>query len=718
MAVNPDAVTALPICGYSPSLLTLSNGFQMCSGTPGGGAGLNVKKGDTTTIPNSEPQVAKDYVALYNVGTTDPCISQGVPNGQTDGQWNTVPFVTAQGCCSTEVNWETAGRVMKGNNSTRQTRLTPFTTASALGAKDADNLKLGLPKEIGALQKVWGFSGPKWKDGAFAGGDWVHGGVHADNTGVWASDEGFTIKYGKDTWKQNYLLWCRQTGDNYQASLDPYGVLCPAPDGLAQNKNKTAPGQEKACKSCSVSNFAVLGGGNEDDGTCIDPFTQFCDLTSPLTTAYMEQTGYNVTLNPNTKKPNGYTNPKGRVGGVFATENMYGPGKFTVLANLPPTIPESTTSPLLQKGFPAVDPKTGNYPAPEGKPGGRGYVFAMWTFSYTEAYGVADPTATDSPTTMAYASTCAAGSGPDECGQPSGTFSVESTAGGLIANSKKTFSDIPGAVLGTSSNGFFTTPNHEIDIEIPANSSGFQGDDMMDKLGWDTANFNTWMNDNNTYDVGALTLYQQAQAQAPKGKFFCAVGPEDDQDTYHEYSFVWYVDPSTVASAEVGKDYVDNSYVAFYLDGVEVYKCKRFVPRRSGRVLIGLWPAWWGSNYNPMDFNQAYCKIARMEFVPQGDYSEKPFVGGALVTNGAQMYDQIIPSTGQEILCDLAAWKPQLTVLHSAKNGKGKGGKSSGLEWYYILLIVIGAVVVVAGAIWGGVYAYKKKAAMTTQPLQ
>jgi hypothetical protein len=84
--------------------------------------------------------------------------------------------------------------------------------------------------------------------------------------------------------------------------------------------------------------------------------------------------------------------------------------------------------------------------------------------------------------------------------------------------------------------------------------------------------------------------------------------------------------------------------VAFYRDGVEVFKCYRFVPRRSGRVIIGLWPAWWGSNYEPLTYNHVYVKVARIEFVPQADISNAALPG--LVTSAAQSYDQAFPVPG------------------------------------------------------------------------
>jgi len=634
-----------------------------------------------------------DFIASYNTGSSDPCITYGVPGD--DNSWNSVGYATAQGCCSTNTNWAKAGKKPVMTNVSRATKLTPFTTASAVGKNDSKNLEKGIPAELTALTKVWGFNAKNW----------VHGGVHADNVGCWQSAKGFTVKYNGEQWTQNQMLWTRQTGDNYDPAQDPYGVLCPAPDGIFTKALKSS--QEDGCKGCDASTQIL--GDLEADSSCLDPYTQACGINNTLTTGYMttpqwngkvNNAGpvmhqYNTTTFPGTDagKPafpsgtNGYSNPKGRVGGCFATQQMYGPGKFTVLANLPPTAVSNPASPIIQKGFPKVDPTTGAYPSTSASslPGGRGYVFAMWTFSYTEAYGVKEGVA--GPTSMGYATTCPSG----ECGPTPGTKPVEQTAaGGKITNGPKTFANIPGLVQGDEADGWYAVHNHEIDIEIPANSAENAGADMMDKMGLNTANYNTWMTDNNSYDVGALALYQQAQADAPTGKFFCAVGPEDDHDTFHEYTFVWYVDPKASATS-------DGSYVAFYQDGVEVYKCKRFVPRRSGRVIIGLWPAWWGSNYYPMDFNQVYCKMARMEFLPQNNYSGL-FPGGALVTNGTQMYDQFNPTTGLEIRCgfsklSLAARRP--VSLDGRTVSPILNSTSNGIPWWAILVAAIGAALLV-----------------------
>jgi hypothetical protein len=485
----------------------------------------------------------------------------------------------------------------------------------------------GIPPDLIALSKVWGVSPSHW----------MHGGVHQDNVGIWKTPPGgtpFKIKYNGSTWTQDALLWTRLTGDDYSAAKDPYGVACPAPDGLIQIK--VHANQPAACQGCDVSKGQVMTGVPE---ACSNAYVQNCGLARPLHPSDMGP--YNATTLPwDASAPNGYTNVKGRVGGVFATRDMYGPGAFSVLINLAPcAVPEG--SPNVAAGFPRVSPDGTVFPysGPDGLPGGRGPVFAMWTFGYNEGYQVPDTTATQSPD-AGFASTCANPSEPTTdrtgaaCGLQQQPLLSQQRTNGVLGSGVVQFPQVPGLLSAdnTADNGFESTHNHEIDIEIPANSQQFQGAAMTSTLGWNTANFNTWLTDTDQYSAGATALYQQAQCTAPAGKYFAAVGPDDDQDTYHLLTIVWHVAPDNSSAA---------SYVAFLVDGTEVYRTHQYVPRRSGRVLIGLWPAWWGTNYYPMDHNQVYAKIARMEFVPQVAPDGSPLPG--LVTSGGQMYDQELP---------------------------------------------------------------------------
>ena len=726
-------------------------GFSVCTGTAGEAA--NVILGPSGDIPNAATDRSKAYVSHYNWDPSNAGISKGVPGDTTDS-WNTVGYTTAQGCCSREADWGTSGRPpAQASNQYQATRLTPFTTASSVGALDSGNMN-PIPADLTGLTKVWGALLQTW----------MHGGTHANNVGVWNNPGGFTVKYNGDTWNQPDMLWSRMTGDSYNASLDgPNGLTQPAPPGSTfdklvpdPNPPPTLPGQ---CKACDVDADSGQIFPSTAPDACTTPYLQHCPFTRALTQSDMGP--YGSTSNPNTNVTNGYSDIHGRVGGVFATRDMYGPGRFSILANLPPTA-ATPGSAIMDASYPWVNPITGEYSAstkPGFVQGGRGYVFAIWTYNYTEAYqaGVEGTSAATSvPFNVGISDTAcaasAAGGGAFGAAQGVGTptiscglsnmsqyaETVEAAPVGL-SNASVTFPDIPGLVSGDAADGFFAVHNHEIDIEIPANSYQNQGTDMMRKMGLDTANLNTWMTDTGNYGDNTQSLYQQVQATAPVGKFFAAVAPGDDENTFHEYTIVWFVDPLYDPTAT---DAIDNSYVSFALDGNEIYRSRRYIPRRSGRVLIGLWPAWWGSNYEPMAFNQVYAKIARIELVPQAGY-KGPLP--SLVTNGSQMYDQSFPipgggsSTAAEVHCGFETPLPNRTAGPSSGPGPNSGpnsgpssgpssgpnsdpssykSKKRGLPWWTWLLVAVAAAVLVSCSIWFGVTTAKRRGVLKKAALK
>lgn len=676
---DPTAPPVLVSCnGAGTAGTATAGGFKMCSGTSGG------SQGPTGPIPNAELYMTRVYQTAFNStsegGPTNPCISQGVPQekdlkpGSPNPVWNTVPFSNGLGCCSPPSAWPTGSKT----NVSRITRLTPFSTASSPGAKNDANMSKGIPVDILGFTKVWGTSPSNW----------MHGGTHAANVGQWVgnlSGKPFTVKTPhQGSWTQRTMLWCRMTGDKYDPTKDPYGTKNPAPNGsylgtkakLAQfgiGDDPTYEQEFKACESCTTTVVAPPTA----DAPCHMPFYQTCAQLPNLDIDTMSSpdgivqgfsssatTNYTNTTSPyDASISTGYSDPKGRVGGCFCTQQLYGPGKFSVLLNLPPTAPAKDTDGIVVKDFPMIDPFTGKYPStvPGAVQGGRGYVFSMWTFGYSEAYpGAPAKDAPPSPYNMPNVLISNSAISPVADVVQEGVFSNGNIDRPYVGN----------IVSGSSSNGFWATHNHEIDIEIPSNTGQTVtalGKSAGDVLGLNTANFNTWVTDCDSYTPGTKVLYQQAQATAPQGQFFASVGPGEDESTFHELSFVWYVDPADevmsvsglpppVTTSSNGDPALTpaeqtfdanppptQSYVAFYRDGVEIFKCFRFVPRRSGRVVFGLWPAWWGSNYQPLTYNHVYARIARVDFVPQCDIDNKPFSGGALVTNAAQMYDQELP---------------------------------------------------------------------------
>lgn len=751
----------VPFCSLSaPAGVPAGGGYSMCVGTGGSGTGAS-----GPPFPNKENAQVQQYIAFYNSGGGNPCVAQAVPPADDTSSWGPIPpFVTAQGCCVPPEAW-TDPKLSPTANASRATRLKAFTTASSVGAKDSEGIDCGIPPDLDALTKVWGISKANW----------CHGGVAAGNVGVLSSpdDAPFVIKTpNMGTWTQRSLLVTRLTGDNYDADKDPFGTVLPAPVG--NFKGKYPYKQDSACAGCSTAvgsgqllpsnppETATTAGDNQYSSSpkgCSQPYSQFCDDLRPLSASAMGPGSmYGSTVMPKGVEPggpNGYSNPQGRVGGTFATRDMYGPGSFSVLINLAPcAITGGEASPNAVPGFPRVSPDGLVFPydGPDSLPGGRGPVFAMWTFSYNEAYqtpGAGGAFSADA----GFATTCAGGSTPAACGQANPTQAGQSvtqlTGGGVaLGNPTVTYPLLPGLVDADSSanSGYFAAHNHEIDIEIPANSQQFQGGNMTAVLGWNTANFNTWLSDTDQYSAGATAMYQQAQCTAPAGKFFAAVGPDDDQDTYHLLTFVWHVSPDNSTGEE--------SYVAFLVDGVEAYRTHQYVPRRSGRMVVGLWPAWWGTNYRPMDFNQVYAKIARMEFVPQVDVTGAR--SPALITAGPQMYDQEFPIPSRasstaplatEIACGIdSAGVPRAPVMVCAPASGADAGtwrvaagctatlpcsnvgpspsqqgsrKHGGLPLWAIVVIVVCVVVVAAAAVVGGVLgsrSRRSKAPHTKRP--
>jgi hypothetical protein len=670
-----SAPTSIPSCAVGKPGLQTTGGFAVCSGTSGGKV-----PGTAPAVANTEMVESRTYHNFYNStksapGAYNACITQGVPtsddlkradtkgsssSGAEQPAWNVVGYMTAQGCCSLPDNWGKDGVPAAASNQSRATRLTPFSTASAPGAKDSANIDKGVPRDITGMTKLWG-SSPK---------NWSHGGVQFGNVGVWHGDPmrkspTFTIRtQSQGTWRQKSVLWCRLTGDNYQAKDDPLGVSNPAPAGGYLDKQSVQVAD--ACKACGAEPASGQILLPTSGGACANPYTQVLDQAvmtetqvqtadgspapivalkdpDPTTAASTPGYPYATTVNPWTNDANGYNNIQGRVGGVFVTQDMYGPGTFTVLINLPPTAPP-TGDACAQDEYPMVDPFTGIYPSdkPTAVRGGRGYVFSIWTFNESEAYNSPDGPSPFNSTTGSTNTLSGSDTPPVVQVPVEGVARTIDAADPLLTNPTVAVPYIDG--IQNKDDGTYAVHNHEIDIEVPANTGQIaQGQAQANQyLGLNTANLNTWLADRDEYDPGTSTLYQQTQVTAPEGEFFASVGSSDTDETYIELTFVWYVAPEDIV-VPVDPTVPTKSYVAFYRNGVEMYRSYRFIPRRSGRVNVGLWPAWWGSQFRPLNFNQVYAKIARMDFVPQCDYTGKPFEGGALVTNGAQQYDQVFP---------------------------------------------------------------------------
>lgn len=290
-----------------------------------------------------------------------------------------------------------------------------------------------------------------------------------------------------------------------------------------------------------------------------------------------------------------------RVGGVAVTRNQFGPGTYNVLAHVPKTTDNST--------------------------GGRGYVFAAWTFHAEEIY----QSKKNQPQPKQYHSfkqfPCFG-----ECDGGS-----HSETGSLACPNDP---DDPKQSCGTDGEGeskylvtdTFSSINHEIDIEIPNNSPQMCANDWNSSCGLDTMNCNTWQSDNGNYVADTGSYYTQVAVKRQGGDFVAPRAESSDTREYHWYTIDWHVD---------SEDSTGN-YVKFYFDSPfdptgkaldpsgamlpttpsspAIHSTHRFVPTRSGRFNFGPWFGWWGYNGNnggTPNFHTANVRMAHLSIIPQ-----------------------------------------------------------------------------------------------------
>ena len=307
-----------------------------------------------------------------------------------------------------------------------------------------------------------------------------------------------------------------------------------------------------------------------------------------------------------------------RCGACFATRQVFGPGVFTVRARLNPTAWKEM--------------------------GGRGYVFAAWTFSYGEVYALQSeggaPRARQAPRGTYCYNDCSC-EGDSSC---DATFDGKPCVPG-----QRKLADHPyfkGAPPASASDPrppadyravcsgdvLYAALNHEIDIEIPANSPGL---DWTKDLTWSTMNCNTWVGDIDYYD-GSMPWYSQAMVELKKEQ------PNFADGQFHDFTIDWYVDRHDATK----------SYVKFLVDGRVLYVTRRFVPTRSGRLVVGPWPGWWGSGRDASGAQQApafdvgYVDIAALTINP---YS--PATCDVQIRTFPQTFDQILPAGVQTVEC-------------------------------------------------------------------
>lgn len=465
-----------------------------------------------------------------------------------------------------------------------------------------------------AVHKIWGY----------VGGTWEHGGVSKRN--IFVHDDPIT---GRP------VLRLRITGD----LCDPRGKDPNHPDHPLAPALEEAPHQKKRrrCREMTSGDMVLC---KTDDGDAKDASAAQKTTTTTKAGKRGDACGpmgrecfTEIRCQPYAEKTadsDGFAHPPpaagagagknifARCGACFATRQVFGPGVFTVRARLNPTAWKEM--------------------------GGRGYVFAAWTFSYGEVYALQSeggaPQARQAPRGTYCYNDCSC-EGDSSC---DATFDGKPCVPG-----QRKLADHPyfkGAPPASASDPrppadyravcsgdvLYAALNHEIDIEIPANSPGL---DWTKDLTWSTMNCNTWVGDIDYYD-GSMPWYSQAMVELKKEQ------PNFADGQFHDFTIDWYVDRHDATK----------SYVKFLVDGRVLYVTRRFVPTRSGRLVVGPWPGWWGSGRDASGAQQApafdvgYVDIAALTINP---YS--PATCDVQIRTFPQTFDQILPAGVQTVEC-------------------------------------------------------------------
>lgn len=260
-----------------------------------------------------------------------------------------------------------------------------------------------------------------------------------------------------------------------------------------------------------------------------------------------------------------------RVGAVLTTAKNYGSGWFSVCARVPPGNAQEV--------------------------GGMGYVFAMWTFHYSEVYpqtNSADPAA---QTVRGNSSATPQGMQHMEgllnnrysCGLWS--HNCDTTAAACSVQGKHC----------VKNGGPYTVHNHEIDIEIPTNSGRVPKPAGQPYWQSTSMNVNTWISDDQDYRD--TSPYRNVGVLRYDGKGFTA-----SQDAaFHWYSIKWCSGDDS-ASPPVPP------YVEVYFDHERVQAVTdAFIPSRAGKLNIGPWFGWWGGS---PDFDTLEVWIKHVVIMP------------------------------------------------------------------------------------------------------
>jgi len=131
---------------------------------------------------------------------------------------------------------------------------------------------------------------------------------------------------------------------------------------------------------------------------------------------------------------------------------------------------------------------------------------------------------------------------------------------------------------GSADDGWYKTPNHEIDIEIPTALAG----EPDDQASYRNARYNTWVGE---------TVYTDE---------FHDNGYAYNDGAFHTWRFDWHTG--------------DDPRVDFYVDGQQMHRSTTDIPRVHGRLWLGTWfPLWAGSQAN---FDVTHLKLDWVRFTP------------------------------------------------------------------------------------------------------
>tara|TARA_B110000261_G_scaffold80466_1_gene92505 strand:- start:3387 stop:5687 length:2301 start_codon:yes stop_codon:yes gene_type:complete len=500
-----------------------------------------------------------------------------------------------------------------------------------------------IPKEIIAVNKTWGQvqpnvpsideieSAPNGKLGIHGKeGGWFNGGILASNINI--SKKPITVKrkvknIRGDLITKQHVIELSARGDFYDSTKNNVNTDEPI-EGIYKNFTK------------------------QDCGTTCSPYLK--RDPSKNNNAIGKIHGYDENKNPK------YLDVGARTGSCIVTRDLYGPGYYEATLWLPKTLNKD----------------------------GRGYVFAMWMFQYSEAYSAKGKTDTFPYNFLPSCEGCTKKDGPKIPCWSEGDNSASAWCpliGGtcapwdddILAPTRKVWCDdtlqgkkccekkvgikncahcetSAGKVTGPQATAdVVTTWGHEIDIEIPSNAGVGQKAEGGNKNGWDTFNCNPWWGDMEEWEKKYSAVpYTSEVSQSKDGTDFTST-----DGNWHTIGFEW-ITPNMNEGPGI---------LTWFYDGVPIHRTTRFVPNRVGRMVIGPWPASWGASDGIwMPFENITVLLADLTILP---YTDSKHAGGASAWPQSQDQPGLMMSEGKPVIgCDFK----DFTETERSKNQSNK----------------------------------------------